>query len=49
MSNSYYILFIKFPRPGDSEETFRSSNQAPTSPPTCLSHRVDAGRQAGKL
>ena len=30
--NCNYILFGKLPRPGDSEETFRSSSQAVTCP-----------------
>ena len=30
--NCDYVLFTKLPRPGDSEGTFRSSNQAATCP-----------------
>ena len=42
MCNCNYILFTKFPRPGDSEETFRSSSQAATCPPVYSPHTVEA-------
>ena len=54
-SNCNYILFTKFPWPGDSEETFRSSSQAATCPPVYHTrwrlHTVPliADRQAEKL
>ena len=53
--NCNYVLFTKFPWPGDSEETFQSSSQAAAYPPVYHTrwrlHTVPliAERQAGKL